>query len=110
MMLADIRARIDSCVRALLIEAGPGDEGEPTTMLPDRIGLARPLTAAFVGLFLIAGGVGASAQPKPNGPAAAIHPAAPAIARPAAPAAPAFHPPPAPMPQRPAMAAPSMPQ
>jgi hypothetical protein len=72
-------------------------------MLPDKIRFA-PLAASFVGLSLIAGSIGASAQqPKhgaaPAAPAAMARPAAPAMARPAAPA---FHP--APAPQRPAMA------
>src|SRR5258707_9358539 len=76
-------------------------------MLPDRVGFALPFAAAFVGLSLIAGSIGASAEPPRRGaaPAAVAPPAAPAIARPAAPA---FHP--APAPQRPAMAPPPMPQ
>ena len=70
-------------------------------MLRDRVGFALPLAASFVGLSLIAGSIGASAQQPRRGaaPAAVARPAAPAIARPAAPA---FHP--APAPQRPAMA------
>jgi len=70
-------------------------------MLPERIGFALPFAASFVGLSLIAGSIGASAQQPRRGaaPAAVARPAAPAIARPAAPA---FHP--APAPQRPAMA------
>src|SRR6266853_2814884 len=80
---------------------GAGYDRELTTMLPDRIGFALPFAASFVGLSLIAGSIGASAQqPRPGAaPAAVARPAAPAIARPAAPA---VHP--APAPQRPAMA------
>src|SRR3954464_9130664 len=78
--------RIVSQVRALLMHAGGDDaDRELTTMLPDRICFA----ASLVGLSLIAGGIGASAQQPGRGPlpAAAAHPAAPAIARPAAPPA-----------------------
>jgi TolA-binding protein len=77
-------------------------------MLPDRVGFALPFAASFIGLSLIAGSIGASAQQPRRGaaPAAVARPAAaPAIARPAAPA---FHP--APAPQRPAMAPRQMPQ
>jgi TolA-binding protein len=76
-------------------------------MLPDRFGFALPFAASFVGLSLIAGSIGASAEPPRRGaaPAAMARPAAPAMARPAAPA---FHP--APAPQRPAMAPRPMPQ
>ena len=83
-------------------------------MLPERNGFALPFAVSFVALALIAGTIGASAQPKPGGapggkpggapPAAMARPAAPAMARPAAPA---FHP--APAPQRPAMAPRQMP-
>jgi hypothetical protein len=71
-------------------------------MLPEKNGFALPFAASFVALALIAGTIGASAQPKPGGapgakpggapPAAMARPAAPAMARPAAPA---FHPAPA---------------
>jgi hypothetical protein len=76
-------------------------------MLPDRVGFALPFAASLVGLSLIAGCTGASAQqPRRGGaPAAVARPAAPAIARPAAPA---FHP--AAAPQRAAMAPRPMPQ
>ena len=76
-------------------------------MLPDRIGFALPFAASLVGLSLIAGCVGASAQQPRRGaaPAAVARPAAPAIARPAAPA---FHP--AAAPPRAAMAPRPMPQ
>lgn len=75
-------------------------------MLPVRVGFVLPFAASFVGLSLIAGSIGASAQQQRRGaaPAAVARPAAPAIARPA----PAFHP--APAPQRPAMAPRPMPQ
>ncbi len=76
-------------------------------MLPDRVGFALPFAASFVGLSLIAGSIGASAEGPHRGaaPAAMARPAAPAMARPAAPA---FHP--AAAPQRPAMAPRPMPQ
>src|SRR6266852_3937158 len=76
-------------------------------MLPDRIGFALPFAASFIGLSLIAGSIGASAQQPRRGaaPAAVARPAAPAIARPAAPA---FRP--APAPQRAAMVPRQMPQ
>src|SRR5258706_5134020 len=92
----------DRFPRLRVIDAcGAGYDRELTTMLPDRIGFALPFAASFVGLSLIAGSIGASAQQPRRGaaPAAVARPAAPAIARPAAPA---FHP--APAPQRPAMA------
>src|SRR5258707_13337043 len=74
-------------------------------MLQDRVGFALRFAASFVGLSLIAGSIGASAQQPRRGaaPAAVARPAAPAIAPPAAPA---FHPPPAP--QRPAIGPPQM--
>src|SRR5882757_10040673 len=77
------------------------------TMLPDRIGFALHFAASFIGLSLIAGSIGASAQQPRRGaaPAAVARPAAPAIARPAAPA---FRP--APAPQRAAMTPRQMPQ
>jgi TolA-binding protein len=76
-------------------------------MLPDRVGFALPFAASFIGLSLIAGSIGASAQQPRRGaaPAAVARPAAPVIARPAAPA---FHP--APAPQRAAMTPRQMPQ
>src|SRR5258705_1194721 len=76
-------------------------------MLPERVGFALPFAASFVGLSLIAGSIGASAEGPHRGaaPAAMARPAAPAMARPAAPA---FHP--APSPQRAAMAPRPMPQ
>ena len=74
-------------------------------MLPDRVGLALPFAASFVGLSLIVGSIGASAQQPRRGAAAVARPAAPAMARPAAPA---FHP--APAPQRPVAAPRQMPQ
>src|SRR5258707_3470353 len=84
-----------------------GSDRELTTMLPDRVGFALPFAASFVGLSLIAGSIGASAEGPHRGaaPAAMARPAAPAMARPAAPA---FHP--AAAPQRPAMAPRPMPQ
>src|SRR5438105_4939850 len=85
------------------MDAG-GDDGfgrELTTMLPDRICFALPFALSFVGLSLIAGSSGASAQLPGRGaaPAAVARPAAPAMARPSAPA---FHPAPAPAIARPA--------
>src|SRR5260370_13461107 len=84
-----------------------GYDRELTTMLPDRVGFALPFAASFVGLSLIAGSIGASAQQPRRGaaPAAVARPAAPPIAPPAAPAFP-----PPPPPQRPPMAPPQMPQ
>lgn len=48
-------------------------------MLPERVGFALPFAASFVGLSLIAGSIGASAQQPRRGAAPA------AVARPAAP-------------------------
>src|SRR6266404_1575345 len=101
-MILARRSCADRFPRSRVIDAcGAGYDRELTTMLPDRIGFALPFAASFVGLSLIAGSIGASAQQPRRGaaPAAVARPAAPAIARPAAPA---FHP--APAPQRPAMA------
>src|SRR5258708_26611009 len=76
-------------------------------MLPDRVAFPLPFAPSFIGLSLIAGSIGASAQQPRRGaaPAAVARPAAPVIARPAAPA---FHP--APAPQRAAMTPRQMPQ
>src|SRR5258706_612579 len=107
-MILARRSCADRFPRLRVIDAcGAGYDRELTTMLPDRIGFALPFAASFVGLSLIAGCIGASAQQPRRGaaPAAVARPAAPAIARPAAPA---FHP--APAPQRPAMAPRQMPQ
>ena len=46
---------------------GAGYDREPTSMLPERNGFALPFAASFVALALIAGTIGASAQPKPGG-------------------------------------------
>src|SRR5258706_3103291 len=86
----------DRFPRSRVIDArGAGYDRELTTMLPDRVGFALPFAASFVGLSLIAGSIGASAQQPRRGaaPAAVAPPAPPAIARPSAPP---FHPPPAP--------------
>src|SRR5258707_12784640 len=106
-MILARRSCADRFPRLRVIDAcGAGYDRELTTMLPDRIGFALPFAASFVGLSLIAGSIGASAQQPRRGaaPAAVARPAAPAIARPASPA---FHP--APPPQRPAMAPRQMP-
>src|SRR5713226_9963160 len=103
-MILARRSCADRFPRSRVIDAcGAGYDRELTTMLPDRVGFALPFAASFIGLSLIAGSIGASAQQPRRGaaPAAVARPAAPAIARPAAPA---FHPAPAPAPQRPAMA------
>src|SRR5260370_28076561 len=101
-MLPARRSCVDRFPRSRVSDAcGAGYDRELTTMLPDRFGFALPFAASFVGLSLIAGSIGASAEPPRRGaaPAAMARPAAPAMARPAAPA---LHP--APAPQRPAMA------
>src|SRR5258707_335230 len=100
-MILARRSCVDRFPRSRVIDAcGAGYDRKLTTMLPNRVGFALPFAASFVGLSLIAGCIGASAQQPRRGaaPAAVARPAAPAIARPAAPSST-----PAPAPERPAM-------
>src|SRR5260370_8696289 len=114
-MILARRSCADRFPRSRVIDAcGAGYDRELTTMLPDRVGFALPFAAFFVGLSLIAGSIGASAQQPRRGaaPAAVAPAAAPAVPPPPPPAlhpAPPPHPPaPAPPPTpRPHLPAPS---
>src|SRR5260221_11294791 len=90
-MILARRSCADRFPRSRVIDAcGAGYDRELTTMLPNRVGFALPFAASFVGLSLIAGCIGASAQQPRRGaaPAAVARPPAPPIARPAPPAVP----------------------
>src|SRR5258706_15737363 len=96
-MIPARRSCVDRFPRSRVSDAcGAGYDRELTTMLPDRFGFALPFAASFVGLSLIAGSIGASAQQPRRGaaPAAVARPAAPAAGGRAAPPPPPPPPPP----------------